>query len=133
MNKTIKLFWDAIRGTEKDFTSGSINRAIVLLSVPMILEMVMESTFAVVDIYFVSRIGENAINTVGLTESVLMLVYSLAIGLAMGATAMVARRIGEKKPEEAANVAVQALMLSATIAIVVGVLGFYFAEDILRN
>jgi len=132
MNKTIKLIWDAIRGTEKDFTSGSINRAIVLLSIPMILEMVMESTFAVVDIYFVGKIGENAINTVGLTESVLMLVYSLAIGLAMGATAMISRRIGEKKPEEAANVAVQAIMLSATIAIIVGALGFYFAEDILR-
>ena len=132
MNDTLKIIWDAIRGSEKDFTSGSINRAIILLSIPMILEMVMESTFAVVDIYFVGKIGENAINTVGLTESVLMLVYSLAIGLAMGATAMVSRRIGEKKPEEAANVAVQALILSATIAIVVGVLGFYFAEEILR-
>ena len=132
MNKTLKIIWDAIRGTEKDFTSGSIDRAIVLLSIPMILEMVMESTFAVVDIYFVGKIGENAINTVGLTESVLMMVYSLAIGLAMGATAMVARRIGEKKPEEAANVAVQAIILCATIAIVIAGLGFFYAEEILR-
>jgi putative MATE family efflux protein len=132
MNETIKLIWDAIRGAEKDFTSGSINRAIILLSIPMILEMLMESTFAVVDIYFVGKIGEDAINTVGLTESVLMLVYSLAIGLAMGATAMVARRIGEKKPEDAAKVAAQAVILAATIAVLIGGLGFFFAEDILR-
>ncbi len=132
MTKTLRLIYDAIRGTEKDFTTGSIDRAIVLLAIPMILEMVMESLFAVVDIYFVGRIGENAINTVGLTESVLMLIYSLAIGLAMGATAMVARRIGEKKPEEASRVAVQALILSTTIAIFTGVLGFYFAEEILQ-
>ncbi len=132
MNKTLKIIWDAIRGTEKDFTSGSINRAIVLLSIPMILEMVMESLFAVVDIYFVGKIGENAINTVGLTESVLMLVYSLAIGLAMGATAMVSRRIGEKRPQEAAKVAAQAVILASSIAIIMGVLGFIYAEEILR-
>lgn len=132
MTETLRIILDALRGTEKDYTSGSINRAIVLLSIPMILEMVMESLFAVVDIYFVAKIGENAVNTVGLTESMLMFVYSLAIGLAMGATAMVSRRIGEKKPEAAATVAVQAIILSSGIAIVASIVGFFFAEEFLR-
>ncbi len=132
MTKTLKTLWEAIKGEEKDFTSGSIDRAIVLLSIPMILEMLMESLFAVVDIYFVGKIGETAINTVGLTESVLMMVYSVGIGLAMGATAMVSRRVGAKKPEEAAEAAAQAIMLSIGISALVGVMGFVFAADILR-
>src|SRR5438093_1525838 len=93
---------DAVRGTAIDYTQGSIRRAILLLAVPMMLEMAMESTFAVVDIYFVSSLGASAIATVGLTESVLTLVYAVAIGLSMGTTALVARRIGEKRPREAA-------------------------------
>lgn len=127
--ETIK---SALDGSEKDFTKGNINQAIVLLAIPMILEMVMESLFAVVDVYFVAKIGVDAVATVGLTESVAMLVYSVAIGLSAAATAMVARRIGEKKPEKAATVAVQAIFTGSVIAIFMGILGFVFAEDILR-
>lgn len=122
----------ALDGSEKDFTKGNINQAIVLLAIPMILEMVMESLFAVVDVYFVAKIGVDAVATVGLTESVAMLVYSVAIGLSAAATAMVARRIGEKEPEKAATVAVQAIIAGSIIAIFMGLLGFVFAEDILR-
>ena len=93
----------AILGTEKSFTTGSINRAIFMLSIPMILEMVMESLFAIVDIFFVSQVSVNAIATIGLTESVIYLVFAIAIGLSMAATAMVARRTGEDNPEEASR------------------------------
>src|SRR5436190_23327085 len=95
-------YWDsireAIRGSQQDFTEGSLRRAIVLLAIPMVLEMVMESLFAIVDVFWVAHLGADAIATVGLTESVLMLVYCGAMGLSMAATAMVARRIGEKDP-----------------------------------
>src|SRR4030095_15356491 len=104
-------FWAAIReallGSHQDFTEGSIRRAIVLLAIPMVLEMAMESLFAVVDGFWVARLGADAMATVGLTESVQMLVYCCAIGLSMAATAMVARRIGEKDPDGAAGAAVQ--------------------------
>ena len=132
MQKIFDLFKEAITGSESNFTSGSINRAIVLLSIPMILEMVMESLFAVVDAFFVAQVGVNAIATVGLTESVITLVYSIAIGLSMAATAMIARRIGENKPEAAAIASVQAIMITVFIAIVLGILGFIFAADVLR-
>lgn len=132
MRKIFRIFIEAIKGTEKNFTSGSIRRAIVLLSIPMILEMVMESLFAVVDVFFVSKISVDAVATVGLTESVITLVYSLAIGLSMAATAMVARRIGEKKPDEAAQASIQAIILAIFISIIIGISGAYFAEDILR-
>src|SRR5688572_31765656 len=92
-----------------DYTQGSIGRAILFRSIPMMLEMAMESIFAVVDIYFVSSLGASAIATVGLTESMLTLVYAVGIGLSMGTTALVARRIGEKNPKEAADAAVQAI------------------------
>ena len=118
-----RLLWDAIQGKEKNFTSGSINRALLLLSVPMILEMVMESLFAVVDAFFVSRVGTEAVATVGLTETVVTIVYALAIGISMGATAMVARRVGENDKEAAAVAAMQAILLSAVISMIISVLG----------
>ena len=122
----------AVRGTEKDFTSGSINRAIFLLSVPMILEMVMESLFAVVDIFFVAKIGEEAVNAVGLTEVVLTIIYAIAIGISMAATALVARRIGEEKPEAASIAAGQVVLSGVSVSIILGILGFVYAETILQ-
>ena len=98
---------DAVRGTHHDYTSGPIARAVVLLAIPMILEMMMESVFAVCDVFFVSRLGPDATATVGLTESMLTIVYTVAIGLSIGVAATVARRIGEKRPEAAAEAAVQ--------------------------
>src|ERR1051325_7157009 len=98
---------DAIRGTEADYTKIDLKRAVFLMAVPMILELVMESTFAVVDIYFVGKLGPSAVATVGLTETYLFLLYSIAIGLSTAVTAIVARRIGEKNLEEAGTPAVQ--------------------------
>src|SRR6476620_1983388 len=107
----------AIRGDEQDYTTGSIRRAVFLLAVPMILEMGMESVFAVVDLYFVGRLPDSRhnIQTVGLTESVLSIIYSLAIGVSMAATAMVARRIGEKDPKAASHAAMQSIWLAGGI------------------
>src|SRR5438094_1217435 len=123
---------DAIRGTSMDYTQGSLGRAILLLAVPMMLEMAMESTFAVVDIFFVSSLGASAVATVGLTESVLTLVYAVAIGLSMGTTALVARRVGEKNPKEAADAAVQAIIVAFVMSIPFAIAGIFFAKDILR-
>ncbi|WP_421870539.1 MATE family efflux transporter [Marinoscillum sp.] len=128
----VKLFMIALKGTEKEFTSGSINKAIFLLSIPMIGEMIMESLFAVADVFFVSRISVNAVATVGLTESILMIIYSVAVGLSMATTAIVARRIGEKKFKRAADAAFQSIFLATIVGILLGVVGFIFAEDILR-
>ncbi|MEL7416172.1 MAG: MATE family efflux transporter, partial [Pseudomonadota bacterium] len=123
--------WASLRGTEMDYTKGSVSRAILLLSVPMMLELVLESVFAVVDVYFVSSLGASAVATVGLTESVLTLMYAVAIGLSMGATALVARRIGEKDPEGAAKAAVQAIVVAALASIPFSIAGVFFAKDIL--
>ena len=122
----------AVKGTHNEYTTGSINRAIFMLAVPMILEMVMESLFAVVDAYWVGRIGTDAIATVGLTESVMMLIYAVAIGLSMATTAMVARRIGEKKPSEAADAGVQAIILALIISTIICVIGVIYYRDILQ-
>ena len=132
MRKIFKTISEALNGEEKDFTSGSINRAIVLLSIPMVLEMIMESLFAVADVFFVSRVSVDAVATVGLTESVVTLVYAIAVGMSMAATAMVARRVGEKKPEEAAVAAAQSMLIALAVSIALAVPGFLYAEDILR-
>ncbi|MEP1781029.1 MATE family efflux transporter [Reichenbachiella sp.] len=132
LRKGYKYFLIALKGEETEFTTGSINKAIFLLSVPMVLEMIMESLFAVVDVFFVAKVSVDAIATVGLTESVVMIVYSIAIGLSMAATAVVARRIGEKDPKRAGNAAFQAILIAASLSVVISIFGIIFAEDILR-
>ncbi len=131
MQKIIDTFLTAIKGGEQNFTSGSINRAIVLLSIPMVIEMLGEGLFAIVDAFFVGRISNAAVTTVGLTETVATLIYSLAIGISIAATATVARRIGENKPDEAAKAAVQAILLGIGISVIVLFAGFFYAADIL--
>ncbi len=127
----LKLFLKAVKGEENNFTSGSIRRAVFMLSIPMILEMMMESVFAIVDIWYVSKVSVNAVATVGLTESVLTLVYAVAIGLSMGATAIVARRTGEKDQEGASQAAMQVIFLGIFIATLISVIGILFPKEIL--
>lgn len=122
---------DALQGTEADYTQISLKKAIFLLAVPMILELVMESTFAVVDIYFVGKLGPSAVATVGLTETYLFLLYSIAMGLSMAITAIIARRIGEKKKEEAGTAAVQAIFLALLASVPFTVGGIFFARELL--
>ena len=123
---------EAIRGSHRDFTTGSLNRAIVLLAIPMVLEMVLESLFAVVDIFWVGRLGPDAIATVGLTESMLTLIIAVGLGLGMATTAMVARRIGEKDPEGAAVGAMQAILLSLVVSVLIAIPCIHFAPQLLR-
>jgi putative MATE family efflux protein len=123
---------DAIRGTSADYTKIPLRRAVFLLAVPMVLELVLESTFAVVDIFFVAKLGPSAVATVGLTESYLFLIYSVAMGLAMAVTAVIARRIGEGKPDEAAVNAVQAILIALLVSIVPAIVGIVYAKDMLR-
>lgn len=129
--KLFNSFIIAITGRENNFTEGSIRKAIFMLSIPMILEMMMESIFAVVDIAYVSQVSVNAVATIGLTESVITLVYAVAIGLSMAATAVVARRIGEKDIKGAREAAMQAIMLGVLVALCVGVIGIFYAKEIL--
>ena len=131
LKRFMSLFVVAIKGSEKEFTSGSINKAIFLLSIPMIGEMIMESLFAVADVFFVSKISVNAVATVGLTESILMIIYSVAIGLSMATTAIVSRRVGEKNHKRASDAAFQSIFLAVIVGAVLGLAGFIFAEDIL--
>lgn len=127
-----ELVRHSLRGTGGDPTKGPLVRAIVLLAVPMVLEMVMESVFAVVDIFFVSRLGDQAVAGVALTESVLTIIYTGALGLSIGVTAIVARRIGERDPDGAARTTVQAALLGAVLAVIFAVVGVVWAGDLLR-
>ena len=122
----------SLRGEEHDYTKGSLRKAVFLLAVPMILELSLESVFAVVDMFFVSKLGPAAIATVGLTESVITIIYSVAIGLSTAATAVVARRIGEKNPEAAAHAGAQSLVIAGIVTVALSILGFIFAADVLR-
>jgi putative MATE family efflux protein len=122
---------DAIRGSEADYTEIKIGKAIFLLAVPMILELIMESVFAVVDIYFVGSLGASAVATVGLTETYLFLLYSIAMGLSMAVTAIVARRIGEKEKDKAGVTAVQAIIIAVIASIPFSLAGIFFAKDLL--
>lgn len=123
---------EAVRGSHMNFTTGSLNRAILLLAIPMVLEMALESLFAVVDVFWVGRIGEDAVATVGLTESMLTLVFAIAMGLSLSTTAMVARRIGEGDAEDAAVAGVQAIFLGLALSVAIGVPCWIFAPNLLR-
>ena len=133
-NRFITLLKQSLQGKEHDYTQGSIKSAIALLAIPMILELSLESIFAVVDIYFVGHLdnAKAAVATVGLTESVITLVYTVGIGLSTGATAVVARRVGEKNFKEASHAGAQAILLSLIIAVGIGTTGFILAPDILK-
>ena len=133
LSRIISLLKQALKGEDLDFTQGSIRKGVLLLAIPMMLEMAMESVFALVDLYFVGHLpnSSHAIQTVGLTESVLTIIYSLAIGMSMAATAVVARRIGEKNPEAAAKAGVQAILIAVFFNLIISVLGVIYASDIL--
>jgi putative MATE family efflux protein len=131
-NTVLSTIKQSLRGEPHDYTQGDIAVAVVLLAIPMVLELGLESVFAVVDMFFVSRLGENAIATVGLTESVVTIVYSIGIGISTGATAVVARRIGEKDPLAAAKAGGQSLILGLVASLALGLTGAFFAGDILR-
>jgi putative MATE family efflux protein len=134
--RDLKSLWstvrEAIRGSHQDYTEAPVGRAVILLAVPMVLEMLMESVFAVVDIFFVGRLGADAVAAVGITESLMTIIYAIAIGLCIGATATVARRIGEKDPDAAARAAVQSIALGLVMAVLIGGTGAAFAPQLLR-
>jgi len=123
---------EAIAGSERDFTQIPLSKAIILLSIPMVLEMIMESVFALVDIFFVSRLGAEAVATVGITESLMTIIYAIGIGLSVGTTALVSRRIGEKRPEEASVAAVQAIFTGIVVSLLFASAGIFFAKELLR-
>src|SRR5579863_4388228 len=128
-------FWasvgQALKGTHQDYTIGSLNRSIFLLAIPMVLEMVLESLFAVTDVFWVGRLGANAVATVGITETMLSLVFAIGLGVSLSTTAMVARRIGEKDPEDAAIAGVQAVVLGLAISLALGIPAGIFAPQLL--
>ena len=129
--RTSAFFREALKDNTEDFTSGPIGRALGLLAIPMMLEMAMESVFAVVDIAFVSRLGTDAVAAVGITEALITVLYGLAIGLGMGLTAMVSRRIGENDPAGAAAATGQAIWIGALLSVLIGVGGALYAKDLL--
>src|SRR5580658_799137 len=123
---------EALSGSRRDLTEGNLRRTIIILAIPMILEMLMESLFGIVDMFFVARLGVDSLATVALTESCLVLVFGIAMGLSLATTAFVARRIGEKDPEGAAIGAVQAIAIGITASIIWGVVGALFAPHLLQ-
>lgn len=127
----LQLVWSAVKGQEHDYTSLGIKQSIVLLAIPMILEMVMESLFAIVDIFFVGKLGSNALATVGLTESVLMIIYAVGMGISIAATAMVSRRVGEKNYREAGSITFQLIVTGVALALLMGGVATYFAAETL--
>jgi putative MATE family efflux protein len=129
---TWQLLRKAVAGTTEDFTEGSLKRAVLLLSVPMILEMVMESAFGLTDVFFVGRLGPDAVAAVGLTESILTVIYAVAMGLCMSTTALVARRIGEREPEQASRTAVQALAVGLGVSLLFAVVGGVWSRRLLE-
>lgn len=134
-NSRIRSFFnnvsEAVSGTEQDFTEGKLSRAILLLSIPAVLEMVMESVFVIVDIYFVSKLGANAVATVGLTESMVTIIYAIAIGLGTATTSLVSRRIGEKNPDAASVAAFQAILTGMIISVIIGLPGIFLSKNLL--
>ncbi|MEE4116409.1 MAG: MATE family efflux transporter [Marinilabiliaceae bacterium] len=122
---------ESISGTDLDFTEGKLSRAILLLSIPMVLEMIMESVFAIVDIWFVSKLGPDAIATVGITESMITIVYSISVGLSMATTSLVSRRIGEKNPDMAARSAMQSIIAGLLASFLIAVPGVIYAPQLL--
>ncbi|MEZ0390583.1 MAG: MATE family efflux transporter [Pseudobdellovibrionaceae bacterium] len=131
MKKIWRFFLEAIHGAPRDYTEGPVGKAVILLGIPMVLEMVMESVFVVTDIFFVGELGPNAVATIGLTESLLTIVYTVAFGLSIGATAMMARRVGEQDFEGASQTAVQTVLLGALVSIVIGIAGVILAPQLL--
>jgi putative MATE family efflux protein len=123
---------EAVSGTEQDFTEGRLSRAILLLSIPAVLEMIMESVFVIVDIYFVSKLGSNAVATVGLTESMITIVYAISLGLATATTSMVSRRIGEKNPDKASRTAFQAILTGVIVSLFIAIPGSVYAGNLLK-
>jgi len=132
LREAIATVREALGSRQRDYTQGNLRRAIILLAIPMILEMIMESLFGVVDMFFVARLGVDSLATVALTESVLVLVFGISLGLGMATTAFVARRIGEKDPEGATIAAVQAIAIGLVLAFLVGLTGILYAPDVLR-
>lgn len=126
-----RLIQEALSGEQKDYTNGKIGKALFMLAIPMVLEMIFESVFAVADIFFVSKLGDDAVATVGITESITTIVYAIGFGLSMATTALVARRIGEKKPEEAAKISFQAIATGAFASIFIAIIGIFYSRDLL--
>jgi putative MATE family efflux protein len=131
LKKMYSQLKESMSSDHRDFTQGDLSDAVILLAIPMILELSLESVFAVVDMFFVAKLGSNAIATVGLTESVITIIYSIAIGISTGATAVVARRVGEKNPEAAAKAGAQSLVFSIILSVIIGFAGAYWSEEIL--
>ncbi len=129
----LALLHDALSGAERDYTSGPIGRAVILLAIPMVMEMMMESTFAICDVFFVSRLGVEAVAAIGLTEAILTILYSLASGIGMATTAMVARRIGERRPGAAVSVTVQAMVVGVALSVAISIPGALLAPRLLQT